>query len=80
MKLFLGTYWSVGDDSAKKFAEVFYENISQRKPVGEAVRLARAEVQKLGSIDWSDYMLYGDPRFPIKQLRDEKSTANRSGS
>jgi pimeloyl-ACP methyl ester carboxylesterase len=70
LKLFLGTYWSVGDESAKKFAEVFYENISQRKPVGLAVRLARAEVKKLGSIDWADYMLYGDPRFAIKQFQE----------
>ena len=80
LKLFLGTYWSVGDDSAKKFAEVLYENISQRKPVGQAVRLARAEVKKLGSIDWADYMLYGDPRFPIKQLRSDTSTANSSAN
>lgn len=69
LKLFLGTYWPVGDDSAKVFSEEFYRNIVTQKSVGQAVHLARHAIVADNGYDWADYMLYGDPRFPIKQPR-----------
>jgi CHAT domain-containing protein len=69
LKLFLGTYWPVGDEAALNFSRNFYENILGQKPVGVAVHEARKAVQSKGDIDWADYMLYGDARFALKQPR-----------
>ncbi len=69
LKLFLGTYWPVGDAAAMNFSRVFYENIIGQQPIGVAVHEARKEVQSQGDIDWADYMLYGDARFALKQTR-----------
>ncbi len=70
LKLFLGTYWPVGDDAAKTFSSVFYEHIIQQQAIGVAVHKARVAVQQQGDIDWADYMLYGDARFALKQSRE----------
>ena len=69
LKLFLGTYWPVGDAAAMTFSCVFYDNIINQQPIGKAVHLARQEVLSKGDIDWADYMLYGDARFALKQSR-----------
>jgi CHAT domain-containing protein len=69
LKLFLGTYWPVGDDAAMNFSSVFYTNIIEQKPIGVAVHKAREAVEQRGDIDWADYMLYGDARFALKQSR-----------
>ena len=67
LKLFLGTYWPVDDGAALTFSHMFYQSIVDHLPIGDAVNLARQAVKKVGKVDWADYMLYGDPRFPIKQ-------------
>ncbi len=69
LKLFLGTYWPVGDDAAKTFSSVFSEHSIQQQAVGVAVHEARVAVQQQGNIDWADFMLYGDARFALKQSR-----------
>jgi CHAT domain-containing protein len=66
---YLGTYWPVNDNAALKFSEVFYEKILDHKPLGEAVMAGREAVEKLRSVDWADYILYGDPRFVVKTSR-----------
>ena len=71
LKLFLGTYWPVDDGAALTFSQKFYQSIIDHLPVGEAVHLARQAVKKDGKVDWADYMLYGDPRFPIKQSQSK---------
>jgi len=63
---YLGTYWPVGDAAAKVFAEVFYSGVMQGWALGQATLGARQAVQKLKSVDWADYILYGSPEFVLK--------------
>jgi hypothetical protein len=62
---YLGTYWSVGDDAAETFSRTFYPAVLKGGTLGDAVQQARQAVQKLGSIDWADYLFYGDPEFKL---------------
>lgn len=62
---FLGTYWSVGDSAAKAFAETFYPAVLKGASLGDAVLAARQAVHKIKSVDWADYMFYGDPTFKL---------------
>lgn len=62
---YLGTYWPVGDDAAETFAKTFYPAVLNGSSLGVAVQQARHAVQKLGSIDWADYLFYGDPDFKL---------------
>jgi pimeloyl-ACP methyl ester carboxylesterase len=64
---FLGTYWPVGDAAALKFSECFYPLLLEGKPIGKAVLAARQAVQQARSVDWADYLLYGNPDFVLKQ-------------
>lgn len=67
---YLGTFWPVGDASAKRFAEVFYTELMQGKPLGSAILTARQEVRKIKSVDWADYILYGSHDFVLKIRED----------
>jgi hypothetical protein len=69
--VFIGTYWSVLDDLALKFAMCVYDRILQDKPpgkmeLGEAVRQARAELRKAGDPTWLAYTVFGDPFATIE--------------
>ena len=63
---FVGTYWPVGDDSAKTFGSSFYQAIIAGKTLGEAVSSARGEVYGKAELDWADYIHYGDYQFCVK--------------
>jgi hypothetical protein len=63
---YVGTYWPVGDASASRFAETFYARLMQGGSMGSAVLAGRLAVEKLRSIDWADYIHYGDPEFALK--------------
>ena len=63
---FVGTYWPVGDASAATFARAFYALLLSGAPLGDALLAGRKAVQASGSVDWADYIHYGDPRFRIK--------------
>jgi pimeloyl-ACP methyl ester carboxylesterase len=67
---FIGTYWPVGDASAKAFAEEFYRQLLEGSTLNEALLLGRGEVKKLSGVDksqdWADYVFYGDPQFRLK--------------
>jgi hypothetical protein len=63
---YLGTYWPVGDASALAFADYFYQHILGGETLGAAVLTARKELEKIDSVDWADYILYGDPGFVLK--------------
>ncbi|MBK9139122.1 MAG: CHAT domain-containing protein [Verrucomicrobia bacterium] len=65
---FLGTYWPVGDRAAKQFAEAFYPLLVRGATIGEAVLAGRHALQAAGSVDWADYLLYGNPAFSLKRL------------
>jgi hypothetical protein len=56
----IGTYWPVGDESARRFAVRFYRELLAEKLLGEAVMAARGEI-KQGSSDWANYALFGNP-------------------
>lgn len=63
---FIGTYWPVGDASAATFSESLYALLLQGATLGDAVLGARQAVEKDGSIDWADYVHYGDYRFKVR--------------
>ena len=63
---YVGTYWPVGDDSASAFATTFYHDLLAGYSIGEALLAARHELQRLDSIDWADYIHYGDFHFTLK--------------
>jgi CHAT domain/Cytosol aminopeptidase family, N-terminal domain len=73
---FVGTYWPVGDASAATFARAFYALLLSGAPLGDALLAGRKAVQASGSVDWADYIHYGDPRFRIKD--HARSTSNPS--
>jgi len=56
---FIGNRWLVGDQSAALFAVSVYSLMAKGTPLGEAVRLSRCELHKLGLADWANYELYG---------------------
>ena len=63
---YIGTYWPVGDTPAKVFGETFYINIVSGKSLGTAMGEGRKQVELQASVDWADYILYGDPDFVVK--------------
>lgn len=66
---YVGTYWPVGDAAAERFAVVFYENLLRGDSIGTALLKARNEVRSLkpATVDWADYIHYGDFNFTLKQ-------------
>lgn len=62
---FIGTYWPVSDDGASQFARRFYEAISARENLGNALLAARAAIRKdnnhTNEADRFNYILYGNP-------------------
>ena len=63
---FVGTYWPVGDAAAASFARAFYGAVLAGETIGDALLAGRKVVQTSGSVDWADYLHYGDPRFRLK--------------
>lgn len=63
---YLGTYWPVGDESAKRFAEVFYGKLLEGRTIGDALLAGRKDVQANRWVDWADYILYGSSEFTLK--------------
>lgn len=64
---YLGTYWPVGDEPAKEFGRVFYNEIARGGSIGAALQAGRAVVRALLSVDWADYVHYGSPGFQVKR-------------
>jgi hypothetical protein len=60
---FLGTHWPVGDEAALLFSTRLYEALLDGARLGDAVLAARLRVFQSGSIDWADYVHYGNPAF-----------------
>lgn len=61
------TGWSVNDSAAEKFAEVFYNNMTNGVEFGSAVRNARSEVYAHypNTNTWGAYQCYGDPFYKL---------------
>lgn len=66
---YVGTWWPVGDAEAVAFAETLYVRLLEGAPIGSAVLAGRQAVRALRSVDWADYVHYGDPQFRLKELR-----------
>ncbi len=65
---YIGTYWPVGDAAAEAFAQSFYTGLLAGAPVGAALIAARGTVRtKVKSVDWADYIHYGDFNFVLKE-------------
>lgn len=64
---YIGTYWPVEDKSALDFGETFYHQITQGTSVGEAMNMARTKVRELSTVDWADYIHYGNADFVVKK-------------
>src|SRR5262245_2447502 len=65
---YLGTYWPVADDAAKGFAETFYDELLNKKTIGDALLKGRSKVRnEIKSVDWADYIHYGSYDFVLKQ-------------
>jgi CHAT domain-containing protein len=62
---FIGTLWKVSDDSAQKFARIFYDAICQGVTLGEACQRARSGVRAGGDPTWLAYCLYADPQATV---------------
>lgn len=58
---FIAPFWEVEDERAVKFAEVFYTELREGKPIGEVVRRAREAIKQTGNPTWLAYCLYGHP-------------------
>jgi hypothetical protein len=60
---FVSALWPVSDRAALAFARAFYEQLTRRCPLGEAVRLARLRVREQypGDPTWLAYCCFADP-------------------
>jgi len=67
---FLGTYWSVGDDSAEAFSSNFYSAFLAGETIGTAILAGRKSVNADDSVDWSDFIHYGDHTFRMFTPRE----------
>jgi hypothetical protein len=63
---YVGTYWPVGDDPAKLFAERFYKGLMKGESISTALVASRRAVWETGSVDWADYIHYGNHNFVLK--------------
>ena len=63
---YVGTYWPVGDTSAKLFAENFYKSLLRGETAGKALLAGRRAVWDEPSVDWADYIHYGSHDFVLK--------------
>jgi CHAT domain len=62
---FIGTHWPVGDQAALVFSTSFYQQLLDGALLGVCVLAARRQVAAIGSVDWADYVLYGDHDFTV---------------
>lgn len=64
---YIGTYWQVGDADAASFAEVFYAQMMSGRMIGDAIVEARNAIYgRPGSVDWLNYIHYGNRLFRMK--------------
>jgi hypothetical protein len=65
---FIGTHWPVSDDAAYAFSLALYESLLDHATLGAAVLGARRRLLALPSIDWADYIHYGNPEFRLDRV------------
>lgn len=74
---FIGTLWSVSDETALKFTQELYTELSKGVTMGEAVRNARKNSRKFGDPSWLAYEFYGQPnvRIAFSDIGDKSNVA-----
>ena len=77
---YVGTYWPVGDAAAESFAKVFYGHLLKGDTVSDALVEARKTVERLGSVDWADYIHYGTRTLRLLQDSTDRTGESRSDS
>ena len=77
---FIGTHWPVGDDSALGFATHLYASLADGAIARRGHCSARGVHPIGGTIDWADYVHYGNPRFVlVRERRGSAAAVNRQG-
>ena len=64
---FVGTYWVVGDNSARAFAQSFYKDLLDGAPIGLAMRRGRKMLSDDGPNEWANYLQFGDPGSVLRK-------------
>jgi hypothetical protein len=67
---FLGTHWPVGDEAAFGFSRELYARLLDGAALGDAVLAARRRLKAMPSLDWADYVHYGNLDFRLTGLRN----------
>jgi hypothetical protein len=65
---FVGSYWSVYDETALGFAKALYDGLLAGTPIGEAARAARLAIRKEKDPTWLAYTVYGDPNARVRRV------------
>jgi pimeloyl-ACP methyl ester carboxylesterase len=74
---YVGTYWPVGDASAKEFASEFYGCLTAGETLATSAHNGRQKVNAIASPDWADYIFYGSLDFRVK-IGSENGEGRRS--
>lgn len=63
---FIGSLWAVSDKAARRFAELFYQELLGGATLAAATMAARkAMAKRAGDPTWLAYAVYGDPRAKV---------------
>ncbi len=62
---FVGTVWSVSDQTAFEFTKELYKHLFEGKTIGEAVMTARIKCKISGDPSWLAYQLYAQPNTQV---------------
>jgi hypothetical protein len=67
---FISALWPVSDRAALAFARAFYEQLAQKRPLGEAVHRARLRVHEQFPADptWLAYRCFADPMAQVETV------------
>lgn len=63
---FIGSYWSVLDETALAFARGVYQGLFEGKPIGRAVQEARWAIRSDTDPTWLAYTVYADPNATLE--------------
>lgn len=58
---FIGTHWSIGDDSGLIFSTALYEELKAGKDMVTALKAAREAAKNGSELSWLAYVGYADP-------------------
>ncbi len=58
---FIGTHWSIGDDSGLIFSTVLYKELNAEKDMVTALKAAREAAKNGSELSWLAYVAYADP-------------------